>query len=75
MLRLLGRVAHCCMYAARRAAARTPTIERQSIRESLRIFARVTSEHLPAAGSRTPDNDNAQPRSRQKAGTSFEDMC
>lgn len=63
------------MHAARRAAARVPTIERQSIRESLRIFARVTSENLPAAGSRTPDNDKTQSHSKQNVGTSFEDMC
>lgn len=61
------------MHLAARRAARVPTIERQSIRESLRVFARV-HEHLSAAGSRTRD-DFAQPRSRRNAGTSFEDMC
>ena len=63
------------MHAARRAAGRPPTFERESIRESLRIFARIT-EYLPARSSTL---DSAQPSAastvRRGAGTSFEDMC
>lgn len=63
------------MQAARRAAGVPPTYERESIRESLRIFARIT-EYLPARSS-TLDSaqTSAASTARRGVGTSFEDMC